>query len=228
MIPGFDFASFAAHTGPWIVALVLAAIIFAESGLLIGFFFPGDTVLFTAGFLVSAGQFNINIHLLVAIVFVAAVTGDGVGYLFGRRIGPRIFRRPNSRLFRQENIQKAEHFYEKHGPMTIVLARFTPVVRTFAPIVAGVGKMRYRVFLTYNVIGALIWAVGVTYVGFYSGEALHTLGIQIDSILLPIVAFVLLTSIAPPLFHILKDKTQRQAIWNGTKKQLRVLFKQKP
>lgn len=225
MIPGFDLAAFAATTGPWVVVLVIAAIIFAESGLLIGFFLPGDTLLFTAGFLISAGTLRFDIHLLVFILFVAAVVGDGVGYLFGKRIGRKIFNRPNSRIFKQEHIQKAEAFYQKYGPLTIVLARFTPVVRTFAPVVAGVGNMRYRTFLTYNVIGALIWAVGITYAGFYIGEILHKMGIEIDKILLPIIAFILLTSVFPPLVHILKDKRQRQNFWNGTKKQLKVLFK---
>lgn len=225
MIPGFDLSTFAATTGPWVVVLVLAAIIFAESGLLIGFFLPGDTLLFTAGFLVNAGTFNIDIHLLVAIMFIAAVLGDGVGYVFGRRIGRKIFRRPNSLLFRQENIQKAEYFYEKHGAITIVAARFIPIIRTFAPIVAGVGNMRYRYFLFYNVIGALLWAVGVTYAGFYIGEVLHKMGVEIDTILLPVIAIILLLSILPPAIHILKDKKQREAIWNGTKRQISILLK---
>ncbi len=227
MIPGFDLSVFATTTGPWIVTLVLATIIFAESGLLIGFFLPGDTLLFTAGFLVNAGTLDIDIHVLVVIMFVAAVAGDGVGYMFGRRIGRKIFRRPNSLLFRQENIQKAENFYEKHGAITIVAARFIPIIRTFAPIVAGVGKMQYRYFLFYNIIGALLWAVGITYAGFYAGEVLHKMGIEIDAVLLPIVALILLFSILPPAIHILKDKKQREAIWNGTKKQLHVILKRK-
>lgn len=227
MIPGFDLTQFAMTTGPWIVALVIAAIIFAESGLLIGFFLPGDSLLFTAGFLISAGIFDFNIHLLVVMMFAAAVLGDGVGYLFGRRIGRKIFTRPNSLLFRQENIQKAEDFYAKHGGVTIIVARFIPIIRTFAPIVAGVGKMKYRSFLTFNVIGALVWAVGVTYAGYYIGKMLHAIGIEIDTVLLPIVALILISSILPPAIHILKDKKQRDALWNGTKKQIRVLLKKK-
>ncbi len=227
MIPGFDFAHFAATTGPWVVALVLTAIIFSESGLLIGFFLPGDTLLFTAGFLVSSNVFHFNIHLLVAMVFLAAVLGDGVGYLFGKRIGRKIFTRPNSLIFRQENIRKAEAFYKKYGGITIVLARFTPVIRTFAPIVAGVGNMHYRTFLSFNVIGALIWAVGVTYAGYYIGAILHSFGINIDSIILPLVLVILTLSVLPPVVHVLKDKKQRQAIWNGTKKQFALLFVKK-
>jgi membrane-associated protein len=227
MIPGFDLTTFASTTGPWIVVLVLAAIIFAESGLLIGFFLPGDSILFTAGFLIFAGTLNFDIHLLVAILFVAAVLGDSVGYLFGRRIGHKIFRRPDSLLFRQENIKKAEEFYEKHGGITIVVARFIPIIRTFAPIVAGVGKMPYRTFLMFNLAGAFLWAGGVTYAGYYIGEILHRIGIEVDTILLPIILLIVLASILPPAIHILKDKKQRDAIWNGTKKQIAVILKRK-
>lgn len=227
MIPGFDLTEFAMTTGPWIVTLVIAAIIFAESGLLIGFFLPGDSLLFSAGFLISADILKFDIHLFVIIMFLAAVLGDGAGYLFGRKIGRKIFQRPNSLLFRQENIQKAEAFYEKHGNLTIVIARFIPIVRTFAPIVAGIGKMRYKNFLAFNVIGALTWAVGVSYAGYYIGKALHKIGIEIDTILLPIVILILLTSVIPPAIHIFKDKKQRDAVWNGTKKQLHILLKRK-
>lgn len=225
MIPGFDLASFATTAGPLLAVLVLAAIIFAESGLLIGFFLPGDSILFTAGFLVEAGKLNFDIHLLVLVVFVAAVLGDAVGYLFGKRIGRRIFNRPNSRIFRQENIVKAEEFYEKHGGITVIIGRFIPVVRTFVPIVAGVGKMSYKTFLSFNVIGALLWAVGITYAGFYIGSALRAMGVDVDTILLPIVGVILFLSILPPAIHLLKDKKQRNALWNGTKKQFAVLFR---
>lgn len=227
MIPGFDLTQFAMTTGPWIVTLVVAAIIFAESGLLIGFFLPGDSLLFSAGFLMSADILKFDIHLFVVIMFLAAVLGDSVGYLFGKRVGPKIFRRPNSLLFRQENIQKAESFYEKHGSITIIVARFIPIVRTFAPIVAGVGKMEYRRFLTFNVIGALLWAVGISYLGYYVGELLHSMGLEVDTVLLPIIALILILSVAPPAIHILKDKKQRDALWNGTKKQIRIILKRK-
>jgi membrane-associated protein len=225
MIPGFDFTSFASSAGPWLVMAVVAAIIFAESGLLIGFFLPGDTILFSSGFLISVGLLKFDIHLFVLVVFLAAVLGDGVGYLFGKRVGRRLFNRPNSLLFKQENIQKAENFYQKHGGITVVLARFIPIIRTFVPIVAGVGKMSYRTFLMFNVVGALLWAAGVTYAGFYIGEFLNKLGIGIDTVLLPIVVIILLLSVLPPAIHVLKDKRQREQIWNGTKKQFRVLFK---
>lgn len=225
MLPGFDLATFATTTGSWIVVLVIAFIVFAESGLLIGFFLPGDTLLFTAGFLVNIGKLDIDINLLIIVLFVAAVLGDGVGYLFGRRIGRKLFNRPNSRLLRQENIQKAEIFYKKYGAITIVIARFVPIIRTFAPVVAGIGKMRYRTFASYNLIGALLWAGGVTYAGFYIGEMLHRIGINIDTILLPIMAIIVAISILSPALHALGKKEQRQAMWDGTKKQINVLLK---
>lgn len=227
MIPGFDLLTFASTTGSWVVLLVIALIVFAESGLLIGFFLPGDTLLFTAGFLVNIGKLDIPIYLVVLTVFIAAVLGDGVGYLFGKRIGRRLFSRPNSRLLKQENIQKAEAFYEKHGAITIIIARFIPVIRTFAPIVAGVGKMSYRTFLTYNIIGAILWAGGVTYAGFFIGEMLHKIGIEIDTILLPIMGIIVLLTFLSPAAHALSSKEKRIAIWDGTKKQINVLLKRK-
>lgn len=227
MLPGFELSEFAQSAGPWAAVIVLMAIIFAESGLLIGFFLPGDSILFTAGFLVHAGVLSFNIHLLVALLFLAAVLGDSVGYLFGRRMGLRIFNRPNSRLFRQENIIKAEEFYKKHGSKTIVIARFIPVVRTFAPIIAGVANMKYKTFVTFNIIGALLWAVGVTYAGYFIGAGLERLGIHVETILLPIIAIIVLISILPPAIHILKDSERRTLMWEGTKRQIRVLLKRK-
>jgi len=150
-------------------------VIFAESGLLIGFFLPGDSLLFTAGFFASAPPDlpeALHLPLLPLLIgcFIAAVAGDQVGYLFGRRVGPRLFRRPSSRFFKQENVDKAQAFFDKHGSKTIVLARFVPIVRTFAPIVAGVGRMQYRTFVMFNVLGGLLWAIGVTLLGFFLGQ----------------------------------------------------------
>lgn len=228
MLPGFDISAFAATAGPWAAILIVALIIFAESGLLIGFFLPGDSILFTAGFLMLSGvHLPFNINLAVLIFFAAAVLGDSVGYAFGNKLGPKVFTRPNSLLFRQENIQRANDFYEKYGGKTIIFARFVPIVRTFAPIVAGVGSMTYKKFLTFNVIGAGLWAAGVTYLGFFLGAGLEKMGINIDTVLLPIIAIILIASISPALYHLLKDKKQRTALWNGTKKQFKILFKVK-
>jgi len=164
--------------------LVLSLIIFAESGLLIGFFLPGDSLLFIAGFLTSNAARDVPgfqdlfaggnplppLPIVLVCVFVAAVVGDQVGYLIGKKAGPTLFHRPDSRLFKQQNVVKAHDFFEKYGSKTIVLARFVPIVRTFAPVVAGVGEMRYRTFVSFNVIGALLWSVGVTLLGHYLGN----------------------------------------------------------
>lgn len=225
VIPGLDIdlQGTAVSVGSTAAILAILAIVFAESGLLIGFFLPGDSLLFTAGFLVHTGVLHINIHLLVFLIFLAAVAGDSVGYTFGRRVGRKLFNRPNSLLFRQENIEHAEHFYEKHGSLTIIIARFIPVVRTFAPIIAGVGQMRYATFITFNVIGGLLWSAAITYLGYSVGTLLGRLGIDIDTIILPVVAIIILISVTPPAIHILKDKKRRQAIWNATKKQFATL-----
>ena len=219
---------FAQHAGAWIVVLVIMAIIFSESGLLIGFFLPGDSILFTAGFLIQTGILHFDIHLLVFLVFTAAILGDAVGYTFGRKIGRRIFNRPNSLLFRRENIDRAEAFYERHGSITIVIARFIPIIRTFAPIVAGVGKMRYRDFVLFNFTGALLWAAGITYAGFYVGALLAKIGIDVDTILLPIIALIILASVIPPVVHILKDNGRRASLWQATKKQIQIILDKQP
>ncbi len=150
-------------------------IVFAESGLLIGFFLPGDSLLFTAGFFASApssipSELHLNLPLLLIGCFVAAVAGDQVGYLFGRRVGESLLARPDSRLFKRRNVEKAQRFFDKHGPKTIVLARFVPIVRTFAPVLAGVSSMRYRTFVTYNLVGGFLWAIGVTLLGYFLGQ----------------------------------------------------------
>jgi membrane-associated protein len=151
---------------------VLTLIVFAESGLLVGFFLPGDSLLFIAGFLSSSAGDNVlpPLPIVLACAFAAAVVGDQVGYLFGRKVGPALFARPDSRIFKQKYVTKAHNFFERYGAKTIVLARFVPIVRTFAPIVAGVGEMKYRTFVTFNVIGGLLWAVGVTTLGYFLGE----------------------------------------------------------
>lgn len=221
MLPGLDIASFATTAGPIAAILVVALIVFAESGLLIGFFLPGDSVLFTVGFLIQQGtHLSFNINIAVLIFFIAAVIGDSVGYLFGLKVGPRIFVRQNSLLFRKENIEKAQEFYEKYGGKAVILARFIPVVRTFAPIVAGVGNMTYKTFLAFNVIGAFLWAAGVTYLGFFLGSFLTKIGIDVDSVLLPIIFLILVASVAPAIIHILKDKKQRDAIFGAIKKRI--------
>ncbi len=180
--------------------LGISAIVFAESGLLVGFFLPGDSLLFTAGFLASQGY--LNIWLLCILTFVCAVIGDSVGYAFGKKVGPMIFKRENSRFFHKDHLERAKKFYEKYGAKTIVIARFIPIVRTFAPIVAGVGMMRYRTFLTFNLVGGLLWAVGVTLLGYFLGSVIP----NVDRYLLPIIGVIILLSILPPVIHVWKER----------------------
>jgi len=174
-------------------------IVFAESGLFIGFFLPGDSLLFTAGFLASQGY--LNIWILTALAFVGAVLGDSVGYAFGRRVGPKIFTREDSIFFHKDHIMRAEKFYEAHGPKTIVLARFMPIVRTFAPIVAGIGHMRYRTFIFYNVIGGALWGIGLPSLGYLLGNTIP----DIDRFLIPIIIGIIVVSALPPAWHIFKE-----------------------
>jgi len=220
MIPGIDLLDFIKA----VTIIGVAAVIFAESGLLIGFFLPGDSLLFATGFLIQTGILSINIHLAVIIVFLAAVAGDSVGYTFGRRLGPRLFNKQDARLFKQEYIQKAQAFYEKHGGKTIILARFIPIVRTFAPIVAGAGKMEYRRFISFNLVGGFLWAAGVTYAGFFLGKLFESMGLEIDRVLLPVIVLIIFISVLPPLIHIFKDKKTRTAFWEGTKREITSVF----
>lgn len=184
----------------------LFGITFAESGLLIGFFLPGDSLLFTAGFLASQGFFNI--FVLVAVCFAGAVLGDSFGYAFGKKIGPKIFNREESFFFHKEHLERARDFYEKHGGKTIVIARFMPVVRTFAPILAGVGQMRYRTFLFYNVLGGVIWAIGLTFLGYWLGSVIP----NVDRYIVPLVLLIIILSFLPPIIHILRDPEERRYI----------------
>ncbi|MFZ1250028.1 MAG: VTT domain-containing protein [Candidatus Microsaccharimonas sp.] len=220
MIPGVDLLEFI----KFVSILGVAAVVFAESGLLIGFFLPGDSLLFATGFLIHSGILNFNIHLAVLIIFIAAVLGDSVGYSFGRSVGPRIFNKPDARLFKQEYIRRAQEFYEKHGGKTIIIARFVPIVRTFAPVVAGASRMDYKRFLAFNIIGGVLWAAGVTYAGYALGGFFHSIGVEIDHILLPLIFIIILISVLPPAIHIFKDKKTRVAFWEGTKRELKSIF----
>lgn len=185
----------------------LFVIVFAESGLLIGFFLPGDALLFTAGLLAAIHAFDQPILLICAVCFVAAVLGDQVGYQFGKRVGPELFDRPKSRLFNPRNVSKAHEYFERHGAKTIVMARFVPIVRTFAPIVAGVGNMKYRVFAMFNLVGGLLWGVGVPLLGYSFGKRYPWLKDRIDVLAIVIVA----VSLTPVAFEVLKHRRQRSS-----------------
>lgn len=192
--------------------LGLFGIVFAESGLFVGFFLPGDSLLFTAGILSAQGF--LNIWILVLVVFLGAVLGDNFGYGFGRKVGPMLFKREDSIIFHKDNLERARVFYEKYGKKTIIIARFLPAVRTFAPILAGVGQMHYKTFVSYNIIGGLIWGVGVPFLGYFLGTAIP----EIDRYLLPIIIFIIVISVAPTLRHILKDPEDRARLKAGIKK----------
>lgn len=177
------------------------AIVFAESGLLVGFFLPGDSLLFTAGFIASQGF--LNIVVLIFGCFVFAVLGDNVGYATGHRFGRRLFQKEESFFFHKKNLQKTQAFYDKHGKKTVVLARFMPIVRTFAPIIAGVGSMRYRTFMFYNLIGGFLWTVGITLLGYFLGKAIPAE--QVDKYLLPIILGIIVLSLVPSIIHLIQE-----------------------
>jgi membrane-associated protein len=181
-------------------------IIFAESGLLIGFFLPGDSLLFLAGFVASLPQSQLNIAVLIFGSFVCAVLGDNVGYATGYRLGRRLFQKQDSWLFKKKNLEKTQDFYQKHGNKTIVIARFTPLIRTFAPIVAGVAAMRYRTFMFYNIIGGFLWTFGITLLGFFLGKFIPAE--QLDKYLLPIIGLIVVISLLPSVIHIIQDKKE--------------------
>lgn len=178
----------------------LFAIVFAESGLFFGFFFPGDSLLFTAGLLASQGL--LNIWALVVLMTVAAILGDSVGYWFGKKVGPKIFTREDSFFFNKRHITRTQHFYAKYGPKAVVLARFVPVVRTFTPILAGVGTMPYGLFLRYNIIGGVLWGTGVTLLGYFLGAAVP----GVDQYLLPIILAIIIISFLPVFREILRAR----------------------
>lgn len=204
-----DYASMILSLG--IVAyVVIFGIIFAESGLLIGFFLPGDSLLFTAGFLASqkisgTNQNYLNLWILIGVTFAGAVIGDSVGYSFGHRIGRRIFKKPDSRFFKRENLEKAENFYEKYGVKTIILARFVPIIRTFAPIVAGVGKMHYKTFLSFNIIGGALWSLIVPIAGFYLGRLIP----NVDKYMIPIVFAIVIVSAIPAIAGFIRGRKKK-------------------
>lgn len=196
--------------------LLVAFIVFAESGLLIGFWLPGDTLLLGAGILASQGE--ISIGWLVFTVVLAAIIGDNVGYSIGHRTGHRIFKKDDGILFQKEHVERAEKFYEKHGGKTIILARFIPVVRTFAPLVAGVGKMSRQRFMMFNVVGAVLWGAGITLLGYWFGTKIPGLEKYVHDVLL-IIIFV---SIASSLIHILREEKIRKRLFAKIKKIFRL------
>jgi membrane-associated protein len=183
--------------------LGVVGIVFAESGLFFGFFLPGDSLLFTAGFLAS--QNLISIFWLLILCFIAAVVGDNVGYYFGKKTGPKIFNKEDSIFFHKSHIEKAKAFYEKYGKKTIFIARFIPVVRTFVPIVAGVAQMEYTTFMKYNLIGGFVWTWGMLGAGYLLGSVIP----NAEKYLTPIILVIILTSILPAVIEFIKHRMNR-------------------
>jgi membrane-associated protein len=187
----------------WGGYLVLTGIVFTETGLLIGFFLPGDSLLVTAGLVAATGV--LDIWGLNVVLAAAAVAGDSTGYAIGARLGPRLFTRPRSLLFDPRHVERTRAFYERHGAKTIVLARFVPIVRTFAPVVAGVGQMRYRRFVLYNVVGGIGWVASMTWAGYLLGQTIP----DIDRHLHLVVIVVVILSVIPIGLEIVRDRRKR-------------------
>jgi membrane-associated protein len=181
-------------------------IVFAESGLLVGFLLPGDSLLFVAGFLCSLPRTGLDIQVMAFGCFVFAVLGDSVGYYTGKRFGRKLFDKEDSRFFKKKHLIAAEAFFDSQGKTAIILARFMPFVRTFAPIVAGIAAMRYKTFMKYNVVGGLVWGVGLTYLGYFLGTQIPE--DKIDRYLIPITLGIMFISLSPSIFHILKARQQ--------------------
>ena len=197
---------------PWVVLLV-CGIVFAETGLLVGFFLPGDSMLFTAGLLVATGTIKFNIWAFAALIIVAAIVGNQTGYLIGSKAGPAIFNKPNSKLFKRENVEKAHAFFEKHGGKALILARFVPIIRTFVPVIVGVAQMNKQKFFLYNVIGALLWGGGVTLLGYVLGDRVPWVRENLDIIFIAIV----LVSVIPIFIEVVRGFiAKRQAEKYGT------------
>ena len=194
--------------GPWVVLLV-CGIVFVETGLLVGFFLPGDSLLFTAGLLVATGAIEINVWLLILFVIVCAFAGDQLGYFIGRKAGPVVFNRPESRVFKRENVTRAEDFFARHGGKAVILARFVPILRTFTPVVAGVGRMHYVTFMSFNAIGAAVWGAGVTLLGYTLGNRIPFVRDNLDLIFVG----VLLLTILPIAVGLLRQgsRSKREA-----------------
>lgn len=190
----------------------MALIIFAESGMMVGFFFPGDTLLFSAGILAATGQ--INIVWTVIVISLAAIIGDNTGYHIGRKLGPKLFTKKDSLIFRHDYIMKAERFYEKHGPKTMLVAHFIPVIRSFAPVTAGAGKMNYRKFVFFDAIGDISWAASITLLGYFLGSRVP----GIEKMIEPVLIAIILVTLLPTIYHAIKDPKIRSKLKLSRKK----------
>ena len=187
----------------WGGHLVLVSIVFAETGLMGGFFLPGDSLLVTAGLIAAARE--LNIYLLVSELCVAAIAGDSLNYAVGRKLGSRLFTRQDSLLFHKDHLLRAKRFYEKYGSKTIVIARFIPLIRTFAPTVAGIGEMDYSVFLTYNIVGGVAWVCSMLFTGYFLGRVIPNVERHVHKIIL----IVILLSLLPAVIEIWRERRSK-------------------
>jgi len=201
--------------------LAIGAIIFAESGILLGLILPGDTLLLTAG--LFAGQGKLPIAALIAVVIISAVAGYEVGYIFGERIGPKVFKRKGGILFREEYVTRTQEYFKKYGPATIVLARFIAHIRTLVSIIAGTGKMSRRTYFIYNVIGAALWGGGITLLGYWLGANVT----NIDKYFFPVIVAGLIAIYIVVLWELLKDSRRRQGLIKGLKEDFDYFFRHK-
>ena len=209
----FIIKAFVGWIGPWAILGVML-VIFAETGLLIGFFLPGDSLLFTLGMFVAIGETNpaegvpVPIWVAAPLVWLAAVAGNQTGYLIGRKAGPAIFNKPDSRLFKQEYVDRTSEFFERHGGKAVTLAQFVPIVRTFTPVIAGVGKMNYRHFITFNILGATFWAFGITWLGYFLGT-ITWIQDNIDAMILVIVFISVAPMLISGISQLIKSRRQK-------------------
>jgi membrane-associated protein len=214
MIPGIELSEVITALG-----YMLPLIIFSETGLMVGFFLPGDSMLFTAGALIGIGILDLNVFLLAAMFFVAAVVGNSTGYFIGKYGGRKLFKKADARFFKQKYLLEAEKFYDQHGAKAIILAQFIPILRTFNPVATGISKIHYRKFIMFNIIGAFIWTIGFTLGGYFLFNAFGRLidPEQIDLYILPIIALIIIVSFIPAFVHIWNDQHRRQTILNKIK-----------
>lgn len=189
------------NAGPALGLLIIGGIIFSESGLMVGFFLPGDTLLFSAGFLATAGK--LPLFGVIAVITIAAIAGDNTGYEIGKRAGPRLFKKKDGLIFRQEYLQRAELFYEKHGGKTVLFARFIPIVRSFAPIVAGIGGMPRRRFVLYDLCGAFLWTIPIVMAGYWLGSLIDPK--LMERYIVLAIGGVMILSFGPTIIHLLKN-----------------------
>jgi len=215
MIPGIELSELITALG-----YILPLIIFAETGLMVGFFLPGDSLLFTTGALIGIGILDVNIFVITGMFLIAAIVGNSTGYFIGKYGGRKLFKKEDARFFKKKYLIEAEKFYDKNGAKAIILAQLVPILRTFNPVATGISKLPFKKFISFNIIGAVIWTCGFTLGGYYIFNAFGRLidPEKIDLYILPIILIIVIISFIPGIIHILNDKSRRQSILDKVKK----------